>query len=142
MSNYSRLVALVIVNQVRSVSWITQVPEAVAPAAGVDMPIFRAQIIRVVRREFPIENRFIAFRKGKDAVRNDAKCSPRIAVSTRALPNDLTTELARAEDSIEQQFEVVTRYVVAMEIEAARFFQDAMQLDEARSHHREVSHHR
>src|ERR1039457_1091148 len=57
------------------------------------------------------------------------------------LPDDFIAEALPSKDRIQQQLQVMRRRWVAMEIEAAGGLEDAMEFDEARGHHREVSHH-
>src|SRR2546430_12615995 len=65
----------------------------------------------------------------------------RVAMSTRSLPYDFVAEVFAAKDRIQHQLQMVTGGRVAMQIKAAGWFEDAMKLDEARGHHREVDHH-
>jgi hypothetical protein len=47
-----------------------------------------------------------------------------------------------AENSVQNDFQIMARRRVAMEIEAAGGFEDAMQFHQTRSHHRQIRHHR
>ncbi len=77
----------------------------------------------------------------KYRVGNTAIVSPNVSVREGALPNDLIKKSLCAENSIEHQFEIVTGGRIAMEIKAAGGFEDAMQFDQARSHHGQIRHH-
>ena len=58
-----------------------------------------------------------------------------------APPDDLTAEGSYFEHRVHEQFEVVAGGGVAVEVDAARRFEDAVQLHHALRHHREVGHH-
>jgi len=58
----------------------------------------------------------------------------RITVSARPFPNNFRLKLVFAEYLVEHNFDVVRGVPVAMVIERAGFFQDAVQLDAAGTH--------
>jgi hypothetical protein len=64
-----------------------------------------------------------------------------IAVSRIALPDDFIAEVRHAENAVEENFQVVAGSRVAMQVQAARGFQDAVKLQKADGHHSEISHH-
>src|SRR2546427_9564747 len=78
----------------------------------------------------------------EDRISNVPVIAVHVAVSGRSFPNYLVLEKQRPEDSIEYELQKMTGGRIAMQIKAAGFFQHAMQLDEARCHHSEISHHR
>src|SRR5665213_139263 len=63
------------------------------------------------------------------------------AVRACAFPNDFTSEIIFSHYRIAKQLEIMRGGRVAVEIKRAGGFQDAVQFDETRGHHREVSHH-
>ena len=65
----------------------------------------------------------------------------KIAFRRRAFPAYFIYEVLIAEDSIQNYAQVMTRRRVTMQIEATSRFENAMKLDEARRHHREIRHH-
>src|SRR4051812_30252239 len=71
----------------------------------------------------------------------DARPPVRGAARVRPPPHYLVPKVRRAKDRVEEQLEVVASGRIAMQVEAARRLQDAAQLDEPRSHHREVREH-
>ena len=60
---------------------------------------------------------------------------------TRALPSNFTLIILGAKHSVHYQFQVVTGGRVAVQIDAAGGFQDAVQLNQSLGHHGEVGHH-
>ena len=71
----------------------------------------------------------------------DSPKASSVVVGVRPLPDDLVSEVLRAEDGIEQQPEIRTRRRVAVEIERACRLEDPVELDEANGHLDEVGHH-
>ncbi len=67
--------------------------------------------------------------------------APAIAVRRSAFPGDFVAEPVGAENAVEQQLEIMARGRVAVEIEAARGPEHAMQLDQPDRHHRQIGHH-
>ena len=59
----------------------------------------------------------------------------------RSFPDDLVPKIFCAENSIKQHTQVMTRGRIAMQVETASWFEDAMKFDQARRHHREIRHH-
>ena len=64
-----------------------------------------------------------------------------IGVRRRSLPNYFVTKIRRSEHPVQQHPQIMARGRVAMEIEAARGFEDAMQFHQTRGHHRQIRHH-
>ena len=60
----------------------------------------------------------------------------------RSFPNDFILKIHRSKNPIQQHPQIMTRRWVAMEIEASGRFEDAMQFDQTRRHHRQIRHHR
>ena len=63
-----------------------------------------------------------------------------IIVSTVPLPDNFVPEVGMAEHSIHQQLEVVACGGITVEVDATRWFEDSVQLDQALRHHREICH--
>src|SRR5207244_3516414 len=63
------------------------------------------------------------------------------AVRSRAPPDDLVTELGRAEDGIEEDPEIVAGGRIAVQVNAAGRLQHPPQLAQARRHHRQIGKH-
>lgn len=68
----------------------------------------------------------------------DWAVADRPIVGARTLPDHLVDEPLRPEDGIENEFQVVARGRVAMEVEGSLWDEDAMELDQAHGHHCEV----
>ena len=66
----------------------------------------------------------------------------RVAMGATALPDNLRSKIPGTENPVEQHPQIVTGGWIAMQIQAAGWFEDAMKFDEARRHHREIRHHR
>ena len=64
-----------------------------------------------------------------------------IAMSASPFPNELVPKMPRPEHGVHEQLEVVAGGGVAVEVDAAGRFQDAVQLNHALRHHGEVGHH-
>jgi hypothetical protein len=61
-----------------------------------------------------------------------------VIVGAIPLPDNLAPKVHRAEDRVEQHLEVMAGGRIAMQVEASGWLQHAAQLDQARSHHREI----
>ena len=66
---------------------------------------------------------------------------PCIAMGACPLPRDLAPKVGGAKDGITEALEVVAGRRVTVEIQAARRFEDAAQLEQADGHHAEVGLH-
>jgi len=62
-------------------------------------------------------------------------------VRAGSLPDDLAEETSGAEYGIQEDFQVVAGGRVAVEVEATGGFEDAVEFDQARGHHRQVGGH-
>ena len=65
----------------------------------------------------------------------------RVIVCRGAFPNNFVAEILKSKYRIYNNLQVMTRGRVAVQVEAAGRFQDAVQLDQTGGHHDEVSHH-
>jgi hypothetical protein len=98
--------------------------------------------IRFIQRSqqvFPY--RRLRVRVEEESVVNGTKFLAAVVCGS-SFPNYLVAEIHSAENAVEQHSQIMTRSWIAMQIEAAGWFEDTMKLDQARRHHREVGHHR
>jgi hypothetical protein len=58
-----------------------------------------------------------------------------------ALPGDLVLKRLGAEDSVEEQLQVMTRGGIAMKVQRAGLLERAVKFDQPRNHHREIGQH-
>ena len=59
-----------------------------------------------------------------------------------SFPDDFVLEILLPENPVQHHSQIMTRGRVAMQIQAAGGFEDAMQFHQARRHHRQIRHHR
>ena len=123
-----------------------EVVEPVASAVVVNVAV-AAQLLRAVRLaaaaigvEAPIPDRLVGLGIEQEDVRDVAVLVGRV-VALGPLPGDLVAVVARPEGRIHQELEVVAGRGVAVEVDAPRRLEDAVQLHHALGHHREVGHH-
>lgn len=62
-------------------------------------------------------------------------------MSARAFPNNLIAEALRAEHCVEHDLQVMDRRRIAVQLQAARRLQHAVQFEQTNAHGRQVSHH-
>src|ERR1035437_9711127 len=65
-----------------------------------------------------------------------------VIMSERSTPNYFIHEVLKSKNSVQNDFQIMARGRVAMEIQAAGGFEDAMQFHQSRRHHRQIRHHR
>ena len=70
-----------------------------------------------------------------------ARTLANVVVRSIALPNNFVYKILGPKHRIQQNFQIMARGRVAVQIERARRFQHAMQFDEPHRHHGEIGHH-
>lgn len=109
-----------------------QVVELVAPTRlRLDVTVESLFILFGVARVRGIERPLLPLRVEKDYVVVGAE-APGVVVGVGTLPDDLVLKIVRAEDPIESHFDVVAGVPIAMEIEAARSLENAVELTHSR----------
>src|ERR1035437_2520972 len=83
----------------------------------------------------------VLFCVGKQDVVSAGKSSKSVAFRVRPTPDDFISEILWSKHRVHQHLQIVTRRAITVQINRSGYLQDALELDQTRGHHGQISHH-